>query len=429
LGRLARKRAAGSGYELNGTIDDRRQTTASRDGPLAVVHRPSSVVYGHVRALADGIGPRGSTTPGEARAADYARSVLESAGLKAAVEPFISARSGWWPVALAAALSLVAEGVFWFGDTSGAWIAFGLQAVAFLSGLLELNFVGNPLRWLLPRAPSQNVVAVIPPSGPPTRQVALVGHLDSHRTPFIFGSTARLRAFRLLTILGLLSFVANLILYLVVALSGNRALAPFTLIPAAVMLLVLLMTLQADFTPYTPGANDNATGAALVLTLAERLAHAPLSRTQVWAVCSGCEEVGCYGASAFIARHRDDLRGAYFLVIDSVGGGDLCYVTREAMTLPHDSDPALVALAADIARRRPELGARPRVFTTAYTEGAIGVKAGLHTLTLLGLTPDGFVPNWHRLSDTADRVDRAALDRAEAFVWELLLAIDDSPNI
>lgn len=394
------------------------------DGAPASVLRPPSSVLRHVRALAEGIGPRGSTTSGEAQAADYARRALENAGLQAWVEPFTSARSAWWPAALAAVLSLIAEGIFWFGGQTGAWVAAGLQALAFVSGLLELNFVTNPLRWVLPKGPSQNVVAVIPPSGPVERQVVLVGHLDSHRTPFIFGSTTRLRAFRLLTILGLLSFIANLGLYVLVAITSDRTWAPWTLGPAFILLLVVLMTLQADFTPYTPGANDNASGAALVMALVERLTRRPLSRTRVWAVCSGCEEVGCYGAAAFVARHRQELEGACFLVIDSVGGGDLCYITREAMSLPYHSDPGLIALAGEIARRRPELGAQPRVFTAAYTEGAIGVKAGLRTLTLLGLTPDGFVPNWHRLTDTPDRVDPAMLARTEAFVWELLQAID-----
>lgn len=403
-------------------MDDQRQTTD--DKRLSVPHPTSSVIFEHVRALAEGIGPRGSTTPGEARAADYARRALESAGLKTWMEPFTSARSAWWPSALAAALSLLAEGIFWFSGAVGALVAAGLQALALVSGLLELNFVTNPLRWVLPKGPSQNVVARIPPSGPAERQVVLVGHLDSHRTPFIFGSPTRLRAFRLLTLLGVLSFIANLILYVLVAATGDRTWAPWTLGPAFIIFLVALMTLQADFTPYTPGANDNASGAALVLALAERLAHEPLARTQVWAVCSGCEEVGCYGAAAFVARHRRELKGAYFLVIDSVGGGDLCYVTREAMSLPYHSDPGLIALAGAIARRRPELGARPRVFTTAYTEGAIGIKAGLRTLTLLGLTPDGFVPNWHQLTDTPDRVDPAMLARTETFVWELLQAID-----
>lgn len=422
MGRHAGIRIYRRGYELNQEIDDKPLTTDETG--LSVVRRPSSVALKHIRALAEGVGPRGSTTSGEAQAAEYALHVLESAGLRAWVEPFTSARSAWWPSALAAALGLLAEAIFWFGGAVGAWIAAMLQALAFVSGLLELNFVTNPLRWLLPKGPSQNVVAVIPPSGPAERQVVLVGHLDSHRTPFIFGSTARLRAFRLLTILGVLSFIANLALYILVAVTGDRAWAPWTLGPAFVLLLVVLMTLQADFTPYTPGANDNASGAALVLALAERLARQPLARTQVWAVCSGCEEVGCYGAAAFVARHKQALKGAYFLVIDSVGGGDLCYITREAMSLPYNSDPGLIALAGAIARRRPDLGAQPRIFTTAYTEGAIGIKAGLRTLTFLGLTSDGFVPNWHQLTDTPDRVDAAMLARTEAFVWELLQAID-----
>ncbi len=47
----------------------------------------------HVRYLAETIGPRGSTTPQEAQAAQYAADVLRRLGLEPTVEPFTSAKS------------------------------------------------------------------------------------------------------------------------------------------------------------------------------------------------------------------------------------------------------------------------------------------------------------------------------------------------
>jgi Zn-dependent M28 family amino/carboxypeptidase len=82
----------------------------------------------------------------------------------------------------------------------------------------------------------------------------------------------------------------------------------------------LALTAQPDTTPFTHGANDNASGAAIVLSLAERLAREPLARTEVWALGSGCEEVGSYGAQAFADAHRGDLPGLVAISIDNVGG-------------------------------------------------------------------------------------------------------------
>ena len=60
----------------------------------------------HVQFLASTIGPRGSTMPGEARAADYVSAELEGFGLTPERQPFRSARSAWWAVALFRAVVL-----------------------------------------------------------------------------------------------------------------------------------------------------------------------------------------------------------------------------------------------------------------------------------------------------------------------------------
>jgi len=179
-------------------------------------------------------------------------------------------------------------------------------------------------------------------------------------------------------------------------------------------------------TPFTHGANDNATGAALVLALAERLKEEPLANTEVWALNCGCEEVGLYGAVAFVREHREALGDACFVTLDSVGGPGTgpCFITREGMLRPYRSDPGLLALCREIAVQRPELGAYAHVMKLGYTEGVIGVKNGLRSLTFVNLTPAGELPHWHRPTDVYENVDPDVLARTGAFLWELLQHID-----
>ena len=59
-----------------------------------------------------------------------------------------------------------------------------------------------------------------------------------------------------------------------------------------------------------------------------------------------------------------------------------------------------------------------------YTEGVIGIKNGLRTLTFVNLTPAGELPLWHRPTDVFENVDPDILARTGAFLWELLQRLD-----
>jgi hypothetical protein len=59
-----------------------------------------------------------------------------------------------------------------------------------------------------------------------------------------------------------------------------------------------------------------------------------------------------------------------------------------------------------------------------FTEGAIGVKNGLRTLTFVNLTPAGELPFWHRPDDVYANVDPDVLARTGEFLWELLQRLD-----
>jgi len=386
----------------------------------------SSSAMQHVHHLAVQIGPRGSTTPQERSAAAYARERFEAAGLETHWESFQAPVSGWRPFAIAALAGLASVALVLLGGRPGALVAGVVMAIATASVFLEMYFQRHPLRALVPRAESQNVWARVPAAGPARRRVLLVGHLDTHRTPWLFTSPARLAAFRVITTAGIVGFVLGTLAFLAIGAFGLDAWRAVAWVLAPLYLIVLAATAQPDTTPFTHGANDNATGAAVVLSLAERLARDPLARTEVWALASGCEEVGSYGAQAFADAHRAELPGMVAISVDNVGGrgAGVCYTSVEGMVIPYKPAPELFALAERVRAERPELNAYPKPYTTLHTDATALMVRGVPSLSFVGLTPDGVIPDWHTVGDVFDKVDATTVENTEAFVLELLRRLD-----
>jgi hypothetical protein len=51
---------------------------------------------------------------------------------------------------------------------------------------------------------------------------------------------------------------------------------------------------------------------------------------------------------------------------------------------------------------------------------------GVPSLSFVGLTPHGTIPNWHQASDMFDRIDETAVAVTEEFVMEILCRLDAS---
>jgi len=384
----------------------------------------------HVRYLAETIGPRGSATSAEATAAEYTFEELKRLGLRPVVEPFRSARSAWAPFSLLFGFVIAAGLLFLFAGRLGSIVGLGLSTAALGSALVEMHFRPNPLRWLLPKGASQNVWAAIEAKEAPDEQVVLVAHLDTHRTPLVFSTDGWVRLFGKLVPIGLGCATLLIVFFAVGVLLPWPALRYASIAPLGVALGILALTLQADFTPYTAGANDNASGVGVVLDLAARLAATPLSYASVCVLLTGCEEVGCYGADAFLGAHRKELGRAVWISIDTVGSRDAdpVYLIEERFLATARSHPDLIHLAEEISKDHPEWKVRPVHTAGAYTEGVIGAKHGLRVLTLGSHTRSGAMSEWHRPTDTVDNVSEATIEATEAFVWKMLVKLDERTN-
>jgi Zn-dependent M28 family amino/carboxypeptidase len=184
---------------------------------------------------------------------------------------------------------------------------------------------------------------------------------------------------------------------------------------------------QGEATPFTPGANDNASGVGVMLALAERLKAEPLKNTEVWWVATGCEEVGAYGSADFIRRNRNDLYDATIIVVDNVAGKGTSptYLTSEGMLMPVRFSLDVLAIAEQVAAKHPELQARPHDHQGVYTDAAPALQAGVKALSLVGQTREGWIPDWHNASDTFGAVEADAVAHVERFVWEVLQKLDE----
>jgi len=83
---------------------------------------------------------------------------------------------------------------------------------------------------------------------------------------------------------------------------------------------VIYVSAHHDTQADSPGADDNGTGVAAVLAVAEALAPRPRRRT-LRLVSFGCEEQLSVGSATYVRRHRGDVaaRGRFIFNFDSVG--------------------------------------------------------------------------------------------------------------
>jgi hypothetical protein len=379
----------------------------------------------HVRVLAVDIGPRGPTREGERRGALYVKEQFEQMGLQPQWETFRSARSIFHPHLIGAILMLVAFILFPLGGRFSAALAALISILVLVNEVLELSFRDNLFRWLVPKGESQNVYAVLPPQGEHRADLILVGHVDSQRTPLIFKNRTWVKLYDRFTFLAFAAFILQAILYTLATFFGWSWVWYVTIFSALCALILVAMCIQAEWTPFTAGANDNATAVGMVLTLTEELMHQPLQHTRVWAVVTGCEEVQHYGMIDFYKRYLSELKNPRAVVFEMLGCAGPAWVTREGIVVPFYSDPQMVALAERLSSENPHWGAYPARISGGNSELSDAVRFGVPGITFFGLTPDGEAPYWHQRGDTFDKMKPEIMEKTWQMVWAFIGCLDD----
>jgi peptidase M28-like protein len=368
-------------------------------------------------------GPRWPGLEGDRRATEYLANELELIGREVAVEPIRVRPAYHLTLALLAAVAV--GGNLLSVSSPPLGVAVLLLAAAAIYG--DMTTRALALRWITSRRPTANVTS---PGGnrDARARIVLTAHHDAPAAGLLFAHPRilrRRRPFPLSRLAGRLDLlfwttIAALAAAVVRLLTGTDA-TLMTIVQFAltvVLMAFVALLLDSALAGISPGASSNASGAAAVLEVARRLERRPLENIEVWVVFTGAKEGFMLGMRAWLNAHAEDLDRdrTYFLNVDSVGNGDPHHVTGEGFALLYRHDLRLVRLCESV-------GSRPHVWRLG-TDGVIPAMRGYSSITLCSLDRNGRIPNFHAKTDTPDRVEPDAVERATDFVEEVVRRID-----
>ena len=380
----------------------------------------------HIHALAVEIGPRGSTTPEERQAAEYVSDQFKGMGLVPVWQDFESAKSIFLPHIIGSFLMIIAFILYPLGGKITATIAAIISILVIVSELQELGFQNNLIRMVIPKGKSQNVHAVIAPSGEHKHDLILVGHLDTQRTPLFFRTHKYVKIYDKFTTIIFITYLVQTILYsLSVFLPWEWVW--YASIPAAMCaVLMISFFIEAEFSPFTAGANDNASAAGMVLTLAQEFNKNPLQHTRVFAVCTGCEETQHYGMIAWYKDHLKYLKNPKAIVFELLGVAGPGYLTQEGIIVPFHADQQLLDMVEQLSSEHPEWDAYPVKISGGNSEMADAIRNKIPAISFFGLTKDGVAPYWHQSEDTYDKMNPQVMEKVWSMLNSLAAKIDQS---
>ncbi|MGQ9571725.1 MAG: M20/M25/M40 family metallo-hydrolase [Dehalococcoidia bacterium] len=377
---------------------------------------------------------RPSASPGEREAAEWVASRLRGAGLEATIEEFRFYPAYWnaWGIHVGLAAVLGVASLFSRRLAKPSAVLASLLAASFW-GDLTTGF--HWLRGLLPAQPGYNVIARLPNPGA-ERILVISAHHDAPHSGAVFhpgiASWLRPRKGRVreqppilqLPFAAILTVAAGSLLRA----GGLPRLLWRDPLRLAVLLNSLTAALLADIgrSPVSPGANDNASGVAAVLALAEQFKRKPPANLEIWFLSTGCEEAIMGGMLAFVRRHFPELaaRRPFFLNFEMLGSGRVSYMEGEGFLKLYLYDREAVNLAAEVAGERgfEEVTSHTIRFGT---DALVPARHGFPAITVDSISESGFIATYHWPTDTPENIDVASVERAVAFAGRMVELLDE----
>jgi Peptidase family M28 len=367
--------------------------------------------FAEAETLVDDIGPRAPGSSGEHAAAGHLAERLRALGRAAEIEPF----AVWprWP--LADALNATAGIGASLLSLEEPRIACGLAGLVTLLTVLDSTGLLTTTRRLLGRRESANVVSWGDRARPGA--LLLVAHYDSGPGGLATsdGFRRRLAAVPVSSHAFLCWTLAAVTGICVLRLAGSSGTAldvvQFALTVALVLTVGLLMGLALS-EPLT-GENDNASGVALALRLADR---AETEHFGVHVLLTGSQKAFAQGMRAFLLHHRGSLdrERTVVLNLDSVGDGTPRWSRREGPLRTIAAHPQLVEICEGVAEDSQDEAFGPVVLRTPSDGYAAGL-AGLPALTMTCRDEHDFA---------SGRLTERSLAASEDFCLELIRRLD-----
>jgi hypothetical protein len=369
---------------------------------------------------------RPSATEGERRAAEWIVERFAELGAEARIEAEPAHGTYWWPLGIGAALGTLAgfaalRGRRLLGTLLGAIGAAGIAA--------DFPPGKRPLRRLLPKRTTYNVVCELGPAEA-GRTVVLIAHHDAAHSGLVFHPRLPRIADRLGMIEGkdtspmlMAPVVGGPVLAGLGALTGRRLLAK---LGAFLGLGSVAAMADIGLRQTVPGANDNGTGVVALLALAKRLLEEPTEDVRVILLSVGAEESFSEGIKAFGERHFPGLPrdGTFFLCLESLGSPHLLVLRGEGFLKMHEYSPRALALMDGLAEEL-DIWLYPNLRLHNGTDGLEPLAAGYETAALCACNELKQPAYYHWPNDVSENVDFDAVSDGTCLAEAAIRRLDE----
>ncbi|MGI6113268.1 MAG: M28 family peptidase [Mahellales bacterium] len=364
---------------------------------------------------------RGSATHNEQRAGEYIAQQMDRLGYKVRFQNFSAPRDRLYAYIAEIGIIVLLIGIvsLFIPNPIIPAILLILPIVMLIlevkGSLKELDF--------LPKYPSQNVMAYNT-LDVNKKTIVVSGHYDTQKASILFSPSfagvVPIFFNIIYACLGIIILTVILAIFLPISLNGilNAIKIPALAIIGTGIVFMLYCNHSGS---YTNGANDNGTGTALAMAMADRISQDPEGYRNINTVFlfTGCEEVGSKGMKAFIKEYNERLNrdNTYFLILDNIGSGRITYLEGEGMLIYRRYDQQLKKLAKDMKEKYPD---RVQVQKNLLlpTDSLPLLNLGYSTITFLGKDEKGNIANYHWHADTLDKIDSKFFNFCEDFFME-----------
>ena len=291
----------------------------------------------------------------------------------------------------------------------------------------KMNFLGK-------QAKGKNVICEINPPAKSENSTIIyfTAHSDSIASnmpkfyiKFIIGM---LLGFLLIIALTIATSIISLIIHYKSQLNSNLAIKIIDIIILVISILVLLIIISNLFGKRintSPGAIDNGSGSAILLSLSEHFKHNAPQNIRMKFIWCTAEEWGLYGSKGYVKAHKDEIvankDNSYVINVDMVGS-ELSYVGKAGFIRKKELNSKLNDLIEETALENEIEARRFKTLMGGRSDHAPFKKEKLEVCCFIAKKDMKVI---HSKKDTIDLVKPEKLDDAVQLIIKVIEKLDN----